>query len=366
MIGFNISDDAYAGLSALMIFYGLFLGSKSAAGKSNTRIISFIILLLPFAIINILISPVITETTIRWILWFGALLGMYMIALRSSEKVDDALCKNTAPAFFLIWAFLAFKGNALAESRSESIPTLHLSAFYANLLVASALFLPNKFYRILFVVLGVAGALTSGSRAAFIFLPALSLPGIVYYYKIRLSSITLILLIIGGLFLVMNNETLFSATFGRKTEDGTTINSIESAERSSGGRADLRQKGIDLAIDQPWGYGYGNTFSFTDEAGKNMGRNLHNGYLNVLTQMGLHLFLFYVGFIFWVLFKLMTTQSISRRSRYFTLSILCCVFLRALSESFSFFDLGHPAAFFSMFLISLFIIRLREVQKRFN
>ena len=76
--------------------------------------------------------------------------------------------------------------------------------------------------------------------------------------------------------------------------------------------------------------------------------------------MGVHIFLLYMAFLFWIYYQLANNERISRRFRFFTLSILSCVFLRAVSESFSLFDLGHPAAFFSIFLISLFVTRLRS------
>ena len=344
-------------LSMFMILYGLHLGVKSTAGKSYSGIITFIALLLPFAAINSAISPGNIDTSLKWLLWFGALLGMYLMALRCGEKIDEALCKNTAPAFFIIWAVLAFKGNSLAESKNEEMRLLHLSAFYANLLIASALFHPQKFYRVLFVIIGVMGALTSGSRAAFLFLPIIFLPGIIYYYKVRFSSIAIISIVIAGLLTVATNETLLSITFGRKGADVTNLDSLELAEKSMMGRAELRAQGIKFIKQKPWGHGYGATYSIIDDRGVNKGSNLHNGYLNVATQMGVHIFILYMGILLWALFKLMTNQRVSRRSRFFTLSILGCGCLRAVTESFSFFDLGHPAAFFSIFLISLFIVR---------
>ena len=96
--------------------------------------------------------------------------------------------------------------------------------------------------------------------------------------------------------------------------------------------------------------------------GKSLGNNFHNGYLNVATQMGVHIFLLYMSFLFWVYYQLAYNQRISRRFRFFTMSVLTCVFLRAVSESFSLFDLGHPAAFFSIFLISLLVTRMRNLR----
>jgi hypothetical protein len=284
---------------------------------------------------------------------------MFLMAQRSGPSVDEDLCKKTAFGFFIIWLFLAIKGNAMAESTKEMTKSLHLSAFYANLLISSALFLPNKFYRIIFVLIGVAGALTSGSRAAFIFLPLVFLSGFSYYYKAKISSIILVLLLSAGLYFVLQNEALNALTFGRKSAETTSIDSIESAQKSGGGRAQLRDIGIDYIKQKPLGYGYGQSFEIVIE-GKSLGNNLHNGFLNVATQMGVHIFLFYMTFLFWIYYKLATNERISRRFRFFTLSILTCVFLRAISESFSLFDLGHPAAFFSIFLISLFVTRLRS------
>jgi len=342
-----------------MIGLGLIFGLNSGAGKSSAGIILLITFIAPLAAINSLISTNPTDSSLKWALWLAALLGMFLMAQRSGPSVDEDLCKKTAFGFFIIWLFLAIKGNAMAESTKEMTKSLHLSAFYANLLISSALFLPNKFYRIIFVLIGVAGALTSGSRAAFIFLPLVFLSGFSYYYKAKISSIILVLLLSAGLYFVLQNEALNALTFGRKSAETTSIDSIESAQKSGGGRAQLRDIGIDYIKQKPLGYGYGQSFEIVIE-GKSLGNNLHNGFLNVATQMGVHIFLFYMTFLFWIYYKLATNERISRRFRFFTLSILTCVFLRAISESFSLFDLGHPAAFFSIFLISLFVTRLRS------
>jgi hypothetical protein len=349
-------------LSMGMIGLGLIFGLNSAIGKSLAGIFLFITLIIPLAAINSLISTNPTDTSFKWALWLAALLGMFLMAQRSGPSVDEDLCKNTAFGFFIIWLILVIKGNIMAETTKETTKSLHLSAFYANLLISSALFLPNKFLRVIFVTIGVAGALTSGSRAAFIFIPVVFLPGIAYYYKAKISNIILILLLSAGLYFILQNETLNAFTFGRKGSEITSLNSMELAQKSGSGRADLRDVGLDYIKQKPFGYGYGQSLEVF-MGGKSLGNNFHNGYLNVATQMGVHIFLFYLTFLFWIYYQLATNERVSRRFRFFTLSILTCVFLRAISESFSLFDLGHPAAFFSIFLISLFVTRLRSLRQ---
>ena len=352
-------------LSIGMISLGLIFGMSSASGKSNAGIILVLALISILAALNSIISTNPSDTSIKWVLWIVTLFGMFSMAQRSGPSVDEALCKNTAPAFFIIWTVFAIKGNAFYASAKESTVTLHLSAFYANLLICSGLFVPNKFYRLTFVVLGTIGALTSGSRAAFLFLPLVFVPGIVYYYRVKFSSVLLFLVFIGGLFLVLENPALNALTFGRKGEEITSIDSMDLAQRSANGRAELREIGMGYILDRPWGYGYGQSIEVRLD-GQSLGNNLHNGFLNVATQMGVHIFLIYMSVVSWIYFKLMTCERISRRSRFFTLSILTCVFLRAISESFSLFDLGHPAAFFCLFLISLFFIRYQNPQRQFS
>jgi hypothetical protein len=165
---------------------------------------------------------------------------MFLLSKRSGNSVDDQLIKNTAPAFLIIWTVLALKGNVTAESSKEKTVSLHLSAFYANLLIASAMFLPNKFWRRVLVTIGVAGALTSGSRAAFLFLPLLFLPSLIYYYRVRISTMILLGLLLTGLFFVTKNETLLALTFGRKGEEITNLDSLELAQKSAEGRGALR------------------------------------------------------------------------------------------------------------------------------
>ena len=352
-------------ISMCMILYGLLVGFRSAAGQSITAVILFVICILPLAALNCLISTNPSDTTLKWILWFGAVIGMALMAFRCGAKLDDRLIKNTAPAFFIVWAILALKGNAIADSAKEKATSLHLSAFYANLVIATGMFIPKKFWRVIVVSIAVVGALTSGSRAAFIFLPMVFTPSLIYYYRVRFSSLALIGLIVIGLGFIMSNETLQSMTFGRKGEDVTNMDALELAEKSAGGRETLREIGIDYMKQQPWGYGYGQSFDVVLE-GKSMGNNLHNGYLNVATQMGLHVFLLYIGFFIWLIFKLFSDEKVSRISRFFTLSVISCVLLRAVSESFSLFDLGHPASFLCMFLITLFIIRSNNPHKQFS
>ena len=153
-------------------------------------------------------------------------------------------------------------------------------------------------------------------------------------------------------------------TFGRKGEEITNMDALELAEKSAGGRATLREIGMEYIKNQPLGYGYGQSFDVVLD-GKSMGNNLHNGYLNVAAQMGVHVFLAYITFFIWFIFKLLTEEKVSRVSRYFTFSIINCVLLRAVSESFSLFDLGHPASFLCIFLISLFIIRYQNPSKQY-
>jgi hypothetical protein len=344
-----------------MIGLGLIFGLNSAPGKSYAGIILLITFIIPFAVINSIFSPYTADTTIKWILWLSTLLGMFLMAQRSGPSVDEDLCKKTAFAFFIIWLFLVIRGNAWAETAKETTKALHLSAFYANLLIGSALFIPNRFLRVVLVLIGVAGALTSGSRAAFLFLPLVFLPGFAYHYKAKIHIFLVAGLLTAGLYFVLQNETLNALTFGRKGAEIASVDSIESAQRSGSGRAELRDIGIDYIIKKPWGYGYGQTLQiYLGE--KNMGNNFHNGYLNVATQMGVHIFLLYMTFLFWVYYQLAYNQRISRRFRFFTMSILTCVFLRAVSESFSLFDLGHPAAFFCIFLISLLVTRMRNLR----
>jgi O-antigen ligase len=163
----------------------------------------------------------------------------------------------------------------------------------------------------------------------------------------------------------LQNETLEAITFGRKGEEITNMNAMELAQRSAGGREALREIGMDYIKNQPWGYGYGQSIEVVLE-GKSMGNNLHNGYLNVATQMGLHVLLVYLGLFIWLIYKLFSDQRVSRLSRFFTLSVIFCALLRALTESFSLFDLGHPASFLCIFLISVFIIRSNNPHKQFT
>jgi len=350
--------------SVFMIMYGLLAGFSSASGNQFPSVIIIVVAILPIAALNCLISSDPTATTLKWFLWLVALMGMTLMSFRCKAKLDEQMFKTIAPAFLIIWAVLAFKGNAVAESSRDKAASLHLSAFYANLVIASGMFIPQKFWRFIVVSIAVVGGLTSGSRATFLFLPLVFAPGLIYYYRVRLSSAVLIAVIVGALFFIMNNETLQSLTFGRKGGDTQNFDSLELAQKSAGGRAALREIGVDYIKKQPWGYGYGQSIDILLE-GKSMGNNLHNGYLNVATQMGVHVFLVYIGLFIWLIYKLVTDTSVPRASRFFTLSIINCVLLRAVSESFSLFDLGHPASFLSIFLISLFIIRLRNPHKQF-
>lgn len=351
-------------LSMFMIVYGLANGFKSAARKSFTSIVILVIVILPVAALNCLISSNPTDTTLKWFLWLSTLLGMALMALRCGARLDEQLAKNIAPAFFIVWVILALRGNAIADNAKEKATALHLSAFYANLVIASGMFLPHKFWRVVIVLIGAAGAVTSGSRAAFLFLPLVFVPGLIYYYRIRISTLTIVAILVGTLIFILNNESLQALTFGRKAEEITNMNAIELAEKSAGGRAALREIGMDYIAKQPWGYGYGQSIDIVLD-GKSMGNNLHNGYLNVATQMGLHVFIVYLGFLIWLIYKLLSDQTVSRISRFFTLSIISCVMLRAISESFSLFDLGHPASFLCIFLISVFIIRLNNPRRQF-
>ena len=351
-------------LSVFMILFGMAAGIRSAAGKQFTGVVILVVVILPFAAINCFISSNPTETTLKWLLWLGALMGMSLMALRSGAKLDERLAKNIAPAFFIIWMILALRGNAIADNAKEKATALHLSAFYANLVIASGMFIPHKFWRVVVVSIAAVGAVTSGSRAAFLFLPLVFAPGLIYYYRLRFSSLLLGALLIGSLYFILQNETLEAMTFGRKGESVTNMNALELAQKSAGGREVLREIGLDYVKNQPWGYGYGQSIDIVLD-GKSMGNNLHNGYLNVATQMGLHVALLYIGFFIWLIYKLFSDQRVSRLSRFFTLSILTCVSLRAVSESFSLFDLGHPASFLCLFLISLFIIRSNNPHKQF-
>jgi hypothetical protein len=351
-------------LSVFMILFGMAAGLRSAAGKQFTGVIIFVVAILPFAALNCFISTNPTETALKWFLWLGALMGMSLMALRSGAKLDERLAKNIAPAFFIIWAILALRGNAIADNAKEKATALHLSAFYANLVIASGMFIPHKFWRVVVVSIAAVGAVTSGSRAAFLFLPLVFAPSLIYHYRLRFSSLFLGALLIGSLYFILQNETLEAMTFGRKGESVTNMNALELAQKSAGGREVLREIGLDYVKNQPWGYGYGQSIDIVLD-GKSMGNNLHNGYLNVATQMGLHVALLYIGFFIWLIYKLFSDQRVSRLSRFFTLSILTCVSLRAVSESFSLFDLGHPASFLCLFLISLFIIRSNNPDKQF-
>jgi len=352
-------------LSMGMILYGLANGFTSAAGKQFTGLVILVIAILPVAALNCLVSSNPTDTTLKWLLWLGALLGMNLMALRCGPKLDEQLVKNTAIIFLIIWATLALKGNVIGGSAKEKTASLHLSAFYANLVIASGMFIPHKFWRVVVVSIAAVGALTSGSRAAFLFLPLVFAPSLIYYYRLKFSSLVFAALLITGLYFILQNETLEAITFGRKGEEITNMNAMELAQRSAGGREALREIGMDYIKNQPWGYGYGQSIEVVLE-GKSMGNNLHNGYLNVATQMGLHVLLVYLGLFIWLIYKLFSDQRVSRLSRFFTLSVIFCALLRALTESFSLFDLGHPASFLCIFLISVFIIRSNNPHKQFT
>ena len=358
------SGNLLPNLSILMIFYGLAIGLRIAPGKQIPPLVILVLAILPIVALNCLVSPNFTDTTLKWVLWLATLLAMCLMSFRCGPKLDEQLVKHIAPAFFIIWFFLALKGNVIADSAKDKANSLHLSAFYANLVIATGMFIPKKSWRIVIVSAATVGAVTSGSRASFLFLPLVFTPSLIYYYRVKISTLVIFLLLVGSLALIINNETLQSITFGRKGEDITNANAIELAEKSAGGREALREIGINYIKEKPWGYGYGQTFDIVLD-GKTMGNNLHNGYLNVATQMGLHVFLAYFSFLTWLIFKLATDQRVSRLSRFFTLSVISCVSLRAISESFSLFDLGHPASFLCLFLISVFIIRSNNPRKQF-
>ena len=346
-------------LSVFNLAVGLILGLSIARSDRMSQLATFLLPMVVLAAVNIMVSTDQTESALRWALWLIMLVSMAHLASACDAIEDLGLIRLLPWGMFIIWIAQRQTASS-AEDPALAEASLHLSAFFGTLMVATGIFQPNVFLRVMFVLVGAYGALTSGSRAAFILFPFVFLAAGLYYARSRVmggAAVLLPLLLILG---IMSNDGLRSATFGKK-ETYVGLTDTEDALRSLDDRAWLREVALDMLWDRPLGYGYGNTYSIPGARDRSRGTNFHNGQLNVGVAMGLHFMAAYIVFWVWLIFSVATDRHLPRLTRYFTLSVLICVTLRSATEDFTLFDLGNPTSSLVVFLIMAFVMKRRHL-----
>lgn len=348
----DASGLVYLSLCSLTLAF--FMGVASAkAGRTGVTGVVFMCMLI-FAMLNLMVSTNPSESALRWLFWFVMFIAFGLLATEYDESVDRSLSVLLPFGFVMIWFAKYAYGNSEGLLARDKIAALHLSAFFANLTIATGLFHPRIFWRLFFCAIGTYGVLFSGSRAAFLFFPLLFIVPGLYYFRTRLAAFIGLLLPISLLAVVFLNENLMEKTFGLKTSNTNKL-AVVAAENSASERGFLRELGIEMILDRPLGYGYGDTYIIPGKENKSRGTNFHNGYVNVGAAMGLPFLLLYIGFNLWLIWSLYVEERAPRLFRHLFLSILVCTNIRAITEDFTLFDLGNPSCYLVVYLSLVYL-----------
>jgi len=353
-----LGGEAFVYLSMGSLTLALLIGLATVYSGRTSVLSPLVALMVLFAFLNILLSTNRSDSALRWLLWFEMFIACGLLATQCEESVDRSLAALLPFGAVMVW--LAKHSHAIGADTlpEDKAAAAHLSAFFAGVTVATGLFHPRVLWRWVFCAVGSYGVLVSGSRAAFLFFPLLFIAPALYYLRNRSAAIGALVFPIALLAVLFFNDNLRDLTFGRKAA-AANRDAVSAAELSAGDRGALRELGYDYILDRPLGYGYGNTYSITGAAGKSRGTNFHNGYINVGAAMGAPFLLAYVWFNLWLLWSLYSERRAPRLFRHLFLSILVCVNLRAMTEDFTFFDLGNPICYVVVYLALVYLNKRR-------
>lgn len=250
-----------------------------------------------------------------WLFVLGTLISFFSAGINSQSIM--VVTKNALPflAFFALWSLL--------EERPRLLPIAHWSYIGASLMVAATV-LTDSSYR-------AGGALNANYAAHFLgigILLALALP-VFPVIRMALAALMFVAILQTGSFgglallsgfaiywlwtrqdLIAGNSRFVVRSLillvimitapmieGRLASDGLGAGSGFEAtryERSSEGRRDMYERGLQAAFDNPWGVGPG---QYRDPAPGAFQSEMHNDPLNFLLENGLIGFIGIVGVI---------------------------------------------------------------------
>lgn len=357
-VGSNYFDSStLARLSIVSLTIGLFFGLVFGDTRRISTLTTPLVVMAILAAFNIMVSTNTFETAIRWAIWFQMFIAMGLLATNFDDLLDHSIMTLVPFGAAVIWlSKYLHAGND--SDLVDAAKVLHLSAFFASVTVATSLFHPSKAIRIMLCAIGVYGVLSSGSRAAILFLPLQFSFALLYYNRNKFLALATFLLPISILAAALYFEPLRDVTFGKKAS-AVGRESFEDAASSLEDRGYLRMLAYDFISERPFGYGYGNTYNIPG-AKKDRGTNFHNGFLNVVVSMGVHIGLIYGAFLSWIGWSLYTRPFASRKFRHFFLAVLLAGGIRSFTEDFTLFDLGNPISYLIVYLSFVYVNRTKH------
>jgi len=343
-----------AGVKAIM--------SPTAHGVLRGRAMVFLSLMFCVALLNIVVSADLVQTSLRWLLWFGMVICFSRIVGASDGSWMDALPQRLPFLFTVIYVTI------IVEARFNANPTnvafaYHLSGLYGNLILACGLFAAKFWQRSVWVIVGLVAIFGSGAGGALFTIPIMFVPYILYSASsMPVKGIAVAGLLMAGATFFLESQ-LFSQFLNIKLNVSATnsYSGLERLERSKEMRLQLVQYGLALAQKNPLGTGLGHTYS--DSISHDMGvSHVHNGTVTMLIELGFPGFAVAISMLLWIFWTILRSRLIKNQVKGFYFTYFFTIFGRSLSENYTPFDLGNYFNFVFLIMTAYFFLYDRSAR----
>ena len=328
------------GLSVLLLGSAFLLINKRRMMMISAP---WLLLTVVIATLNIYASGYPIETFQRWFFWI-AVLNLLAAHARYMSPASFRRQIELASYFFLA----VFVANVLRArfgglDERDFIRAMHLSGTYALFAIVFAGVARSRLESVVLIVVGIVGVYFSGSRGALVGVPFALIP-IVWRASV---GVKLVFLVVSFGLMVYGASSLggawedFNKTKGG--EQGLSEFSASFEDRIVRATIALR-----YSYEEPYGIGLG--VRYDELIGLEKGGHAHNGYVHSLLELGW--FGFIVGALIGIrlLFELIRSKKISSELRLVYGVFVLTYGVRAMSESYTVFDLGSFANYFFLWL----------------
>jgi len=349
MQGIALQATAAVTVGVVML-KAMFVKQTPSDGRSHALLV--LILLILAAVLNVMVSWKPLETLLRWTGWLVLVLSLSRIARASEGQWINPLIRRLPVLFFMLYLAYYIWGRS-SDDLSALRSHLHMSGLYGNLILATGLFSPKLWQRVLWTIVGFVGIYLSGAGGALFTVPIMFVPFILYSTtSMPVKGITVALVLIFGATVFFQSQ-LFNRFLDIKLNISPTEESgftgMDRLEHSKEERLALATYGISLAQRYPFGTGLGNTYA--DVSKEEIGMtHVHDGNVSLLIELGYPGFAIYTGVLLWIFLNILRNPGIDNQLKGFYFTYYFTFFGRSLSENYTMFDLGN---FFNVVLLLL-------------
>lgn len=336
--------------------------SPPTHGVLRGRSMVFLSLMFCVALLNTVVSADMTQTALRWVLWFGMVMSFSRIVGSCDGSWMASLIQRLPYLFTFIYVTIIIEAHYSTNSVNVAF-AYHLSGLYGNLILASGLFSLRFWGRSLWVAVGLLAIFFSGAGGALFTIPIMFVPYILYSASsMPVKGIAVAgLLMLGATFFLESN--LFGHFLNIKLSNGadSSYSGLDRLERSKEMRLQLVQYGLNLAQQHPLGTGLGHTYQESISHDMGVG-HVHNGTITMLIELGFPGFAVSLSMLLWVFSTILSSRTINNQVKGFYFTYFFTIFGRSLSENYTPLDLGNFFNFVFLITTAYFFLYERRTQ----